>query len=34
MKVDEVGKMVNKLLIAFNLDLEKSMFKMAMNNDV
>lgn len=34
MKVDEVGKMVNKLSFAFNLGLEKSMFKMATKNDV
>ncbi len=34
MKVDEVEEMVNKLSFAFNLDLEKSMFNIAMKNDV
>jgi hypothetical protein len=34
MEVDEVEEMVNKLLFTFNLDLEKSMFKIAMKNDV
>ncbi len=34
MEVDEVEKMVNKLSFAFNLDLEKFMFKIAMKNDV
>jgi hypothetical protein len=33
-EVDEVEEMVNKLSFAFNLDLEKSMFKIAMKNDV
>jgi hypothetical protein len=30
----EVDEMVNKLSFAFNLDLEKSMFNIAMKNDV
>jgi hypothetical protein len=34
MEVDEVEEMVNKLSFAFNLDLEKFMFKIAMKNDV
>ncbi len=34
MKVDEVEEMVNKCPFAFNLDLEKSMSKIKVKNDV
>jgi hypothetical protein len=34
MEVDEVEEMINKLLFVFNLDLEKSMSKITMKNDV
>jgi hypothetical protein len=34
MEVDEVEELVNKFMFAFNLDLEESMFKIAMKNDV
>ncbi len=34
MEVDEVEEMINKLPFVFNLDLEKSMSKITMKNDV